>query len=140
MKINTSPQSGSLPDNRRGFLSISSVALLIPATLLACGGAGNDDPPIVSLYATISSGSVGALFSLFAEAEANDDSAIKEVSFYRITSNSEILLATYAGKPYLLQTTIPDGTAGTTIEYLARAKDTDDQTADSSKVSITVNA
>jgi hypothetical protein len=137
MKINTLPRAGSTADSRRAFLATSSLALLAPSVLVACGGTSGDAPK-VTLYATISSGKVGASFSLSAEVES--DNGIKEVNIYRITSNSELLLATFNSKPYLVQTTIPDGTAGTTIEYKARAKDDEDQTTDSSKVSIAVSA
>jgi hypothetical protein len=117
MKINTLTRPGSTVDSRRAFLATSSE---------------------VTLYPSISSGSVGTSFALSAEVES--DNGIKEVSIYRTTSNSELLLATFNSKPYLLQTTIPAGTAGTTIEYMARAIDDEDQTTDSAKVSITVSA
>jgi hypothetical protein len=137
MKINTLTRPGNTVDSRRAFLAASSLALLVPTVLVACGGTSGDAPE-VTLYPSISSGSVGTSFALSAEVES--DNGIKEVSIYRITSNSELLLATFNSKPYLLQTTIPDGTAGTTIEYMARAKDDEDQTTDSAKVSITVSA
>jgi Bacterial Ig domain len=136
MKNNTLVQVGSMTNGRRTFLAKSCLAVVAPSALAACGGAGDDLK--VTLYATISSGKVGASFSLSAEVES--DNGISEVNFYRVTSNSKILLATFTGKPYLLQTTIPDGTAGTTIEYMARAEDDEDQTTDSAKVSITVSS
>jgi hypothetical protein len=136
METNTLPISGHNL-SRRQVLSASSVALLAPAALVACGGTSNDAPK-VTLYATVSSGAVGASFSLSVDVESDID--IKEVNIYRATSNSEIPLATFNAKPYLTQTIIPAGTAGTTIQYKARAKDSDDQTTDSSSVSITVNA
>ncbi len=136
MEINTLPSLGSMVSRRQALLT-SSVALLAPAVLVACGGSSNDAPK-VTLYATASGGKVGTSFSLSADVES--DIGIKEVIFYRITSNSENVIATFTAKPYLLQTTIPDGTAGTTIQYKARAKDSDDQTTDSSNVSITVTA
>jgi hypothetical protein len=137
MKINALTRPDSTVESRRAFLATSSLALLVPTVLVACGGTSGDAPE-VTLYATISSGSVGASFSLSADVES--DNGTKEVSIYRITSNSELLLATFNNKPYLVQVTIPDGTAGTTIEYMARAKDDEDQTTDSAKVSITVSA
>jgi hypothetical protein len=135
MKINTLPSQGSKVTRRQALLA-SSAAMLTPAVLVACGGTSYDAPK-VTLYATISGGAVGASFSLSVDVESEID--IKEVNIYRTTSNSEILLATFNAKPYLTQTTIPAGTAGTTIQYKARAKDSDDQTTDSSNVSITVS-
>jgi hypothetical protein len=137
-KHSQSAPAGSLAI-RRKFLAASGAALLLPPLLAACGG-GDTDEPSITLFATISSGSVGAVFSLSAEAEVDDELDVSEVTLYRVTSNSEILLATFTSKPYLLQTSIPDGTAGTSIEYLARVTDSDGQTADSAKVTIAVNA
>ncbi len=122
--------------SRRLFMRTSAIALLPASLISACGGS-DSDPPTITLYATISNGAEGAVFSL--NAEADDDDGIQEVSLYRVTSNSEILLATFSAKPYLLQTEIPAGTAGTTIEYLARVTDTDDQITDSARVLITVS-
>jgi hypothetical protein len=136
MEINTLPSQDSKVTRRQALLT-SSVALLTPAVLVACGGTSYDAPK-VTLYATISSGAVGATFSLSVDVESEID--IKEVNIYLTTSNSETPVATFNAKPYLTQTIIPAGTAGTTIQYKARAKDSDDQTSDSNNVSITVSA
>jgi Bacterial Ig domain len=121
---------------RRRLFAISLVPPLGSSLLVACGGGGSEDPTI-SLAAIPLSGAEGAVITL--SAQADDDDGIKEVSFYRVTDTLEVLLATYTAAPFLFQTTIPAGTAGTTIQYLARAKDTDDNTADSARISITVN-
>jgi hypothetical protein len=123
--------------SRRKFLAASSLALLTPVLLTACGG-GDSDPPTITLYSTISGGAVGTAFSL--SAEADDDDGIEKVEFFRVTSGAEQLLITFTAKPYLYSSTIPEGTAGTTIEYMARVTDTDDQTTDSNKISITVSS
>ncbi len=136
MEINTLPSLGAKVSRRQALLA-SSVALLTPAVLVACGGSSND-PPKVTLFVTPNGGKVGATISLLVEVES--DIGIKEVIIYRITSNAETVVTTFNTKPYFLQTTIPDAATGTVIEYKARAKDSDDQTTDSSKVSITVSA
>jgi Bacterial Ig domain len=122
---------------RRRFMATSALALLPAALLSACGG-GSGDPPTITLYASITGGAVGTSFSL--SADADDDDGVTEVNFYRVTSNSEILLATFSSKPYLLQLEIPTGTNGTTIQYMARVEDTDEETTNSNTVSITVSA
>jgi Bacterial Ig domain len=121
---------------RRRFLKTSALALLPVAWLSACGG--GDDEPTITLYATITGGVEGAVFTL--SAEADDDDGISKVEFFQVNSNSEVLLATFSASPFLLQTQIPTGTAGTTIEYMARVTDTDDQTADSNRVAIGVSS
>jgi hypothetical protein len=136
MQTSTLPSVGVKVDRRQALLA-SSVALLTPAVLVACGGTNNDAPE-VTLYVTPNGGKVGATISLSVEVES--DIGIKEVIIYRITSNAESVITTFNTKPYLVQTTIPDAATGTVIEYKARAKDSDDQTTDSSKVSITVSA
>jgi Bacterial Ig domain len=121
---------------RRRLMAASAVALLPASLLTACGG-GDSDPPTIALYGTITSGAVGAAFSL--SADADDDDGIEKVEFFRVKSGSEELLVTFTAKPYLYSTTIPTGTAGTTIEYRARVTDTDDQTTDSNKILISVS-
>jgi hypothetical protein len=135
--MNNLPRQGAVVNSRRTLLNAFSLALLMPAALVACGGFSND-APAVTLFVTPNGGKVGASFTLLAEVES--DIGINEVIFYQTTSNAEIVIATLTTKPYLVQTTTTDAAAGTVIEYKARAKDSDDQTTDSNKVSITVNA
>jgi hypothetical protein len=124
------------PFTRRRLLAVSAVALLPASLLTACGG-GDSDPPSIALYCTITGGAVGTAFSL--SADADDDDGIKKVEFFRVKSGSEELLITFTAKPYLYSTTIPTGTAGTTIEYRARVTDSDDQETDSNKIFISVS-
>lgn len=122
----------STPSRRRFVLS--SVGLAAAAVLGGCGG-GDSDPPTIALAAIPTSGVVGATITL--SADADDDDGIAEIRFYRVTSTSEELLATFTAAPYLLQTTIPTGASGT-VGYRATAVDTDDQETDSNTVEITV--
>jgi Bacterial Ig domain len=131
-----SSQERNLALNRRRLMATSAMAFLPSALLSACGG-GDSDPPSITLYSTITGGAVGTAFSL--SADADDDDGIKKVEFFRVRSGSEELLVTFTAKPYLYQTTIPVGSAGTTIEYRGRVTDTDDQAVDSNKISITVS-
>jgi hypothetical protein len=136
--MTSSYKSSTAPDQltRRRLMAASAAALLPTSLLTACGG-GDSDPPTIALYGTITGGAVGAAFSL--SADADDDDGIEKVEFFRVKSGSEELLVTFTAKPYLYSTTIPTGTAGTTIEYRARVTDTDDQTTDSNKISISVS-
>jgi hypothetical protein len=122
---------------RRQLMKASVLAVLPASFLSACGGTDND-PPAVTLYSSISAGQEGASFAL--SAVASDDSAIQRVDFLSVTSNSEILLASFTAEPYLLQVVIPAGTAGTTLEYVARAVDDEDEVTDSARVAISVSA
>jgi Bacterial Ig domain len=124
--------------NRRKMLSVSFAATLGSALLAACGGTDNE-APTVTLAAAPTGGVVGATITLVAAAEDNEDGGIAEVRFYRIDASTEALLATVTSSPYLFQTTIPVGATGS-VTYLARAVDTDDETADSNTVSVTVTA
>jgi hypothetical protein len=115
-----------------------SILATTGAWLSGCGG--GDDPPTVSLAVTPTTGREGDAISLSVQAEADSDLSIAEVSFYRVTDSADILLATFVSSPYLLQTTIPTGTAGTTIQYGARATDSDGQTTNSVLVAVTVSS
>lgn len=108
--------------------------MAVAAVTAACGG-GDSDPPTITLSAIPTSGVVGVTITL--SADADDDDGVKEVRFYRVTSNAEELLATFTASPYLFQTTIPSGASGT-VSYRATAIDTDDQETDSNEVAITV--
>jgi Bacterial Ig domain len=136
MSLAITPDPAASIIARRRLLATSALAFMPAALLSACGG-GESDPPSIALYSTITGGAVGTAFSL--SADADDDDGIKKVEFFRVKSGSEELLITFTAKPYLYQTTIPTGTAGTTIEYRARVTDSDDQTTDSNKISITVS-
>jgi hypothetical protein len=135
--MTTSHPSATTSDQltRRRLMAVSAIALLPASLLTACGG-GESDPPGITLYSTITGGAEGTAFALSAAAE--DDDGIAKIEFFRINSGSEELLITFTAMPYLYQTVIPAGTAGTTIQYLARATDTDDQVTDSNTVVITV--
>lgn len=117
---------------RRVFLQ-SAIGLSVAALAVACGG--GSDPPTVTLSAIPLSGVVGATITLSADAE--DDDRVTQVRFYRVTSNSEELLATFGAGPYLFQTTIPVGASGS-VSYMASVTDSDDQETDSNIVSISV--
>lgn len=130
-------EKGTSQQVRRRFLTISAAALL-PASLLAgCGGGDESDPPSISLYSTVTSANEGETFSL--SAEADDDDGIEKVEIIRVRNNSEELLITFYSKPFLYTSTIPTGAKGTDIKYKARVTDTDDQSVDSNTVSIYVN-
>lgn len=122
----------TMPSRRRFVLS--SIGLTVTVVLAGCGG-GDSDPPTIALSAIPTSGEAGATITL--SAEVDDDDGVKEVHFYRVTSTSEELLATFTAGPYLLQTTIPTGASGT-VSYRATAIDTDDQEVDSNTIEIEV--
>lgn len=127
------PQAAQ-PERRR--LLLSAVSLAATGVVLGCGGGGEDDePPTISLAAIPTSGVVGATITL--SADADDDNGLKEVRFYRVAANVEVLLATFTAGPYLLQTVIPTGATGS-VTYRASAIDDDDQETDSNTVTITV--
>jgi hypothetical protein len=115
-----------------------SVLATTGAWLAGCGGGSN--PPTVSLTVTPTTGKEGDFVSLDALVEADSDVSIAEVSFYRVTDSADILLATFVSAPYLLQTTIPTGTAGTTIQYGARATDSNGLVTNSALVAVTVSS
>lgn len=123
--------AAALPERRRFLLSALGVAAA--GTLLGCGGSG--DPPTIELSAIPTSGAIGDTITLSADAE--DDDGIKEVRFYRVSTNAEELLATFTAGPYLLQTTIPTG-ASESVSYMARAIDEEDDETDSDVVDVTV--
>jgi hypothetical protein len=118
---------------RRHFL-VSTAALAGAGVAAGCGGSGKE-PPTVRLYAIPTSGKVGDTITL--SAIAQDDERVSEVRLYRVTSNSETLLATFGGEPYLLQTAIPAGATGSVV-YRARATDNEGLEATSSDLSIAV--
>jgi hypothetical protein len=129
--LSTPDGAAALPERRRFLLS--AVGLATAGTLLGCGGSG--DPPTIELSAIPTSGAIGDSITLSADAE--DDDGLKEVRFYRVSTNAEELLATFTAGPYLLQTTIPTGSSES-VSYMATAIDNDDEETDSEKVSITV--
>jgi Bacterial Ig domain len=128
----STPDAAAARHERRRFL-LSAVGLATAGTLLGCGGSG--DPPTIELSAIPQSGAVGETITL--SADADDDDGLKEVRFYRVSTNAEELLATFTAGPYLLQTTIPTGASGT-VSYMARAIDNDDEETDSTTVEVTV--
>jgi Bacterial Ig domain len=117
----------------RRRLLLCAVGLSACGMVLGCGGSG--DPPTIELAAVPTSGAVGDTITLSADAE--DDDGLKEVRFYRVSTNAEELLATFTAGPYLLQTTIPTGSSEL-VSYMARAVDNDDQETDSATVDIAV--
>jgi Bacterial Ig domain len=127
------PDGAATRPERRRFLLLSVVGLAGAGTLLGCGGSG--DPPTIELSAIPTSGAIGETVTL--SADADDDDGIKEVRFYRVSTNAEELLATFTAGPYLLQTTIPTG-ASESVSYMATAIDNDDDETDSEEVSVTV--
>jgi Bacterial Ig domain len=125
-------QRAAAPTERRRFL-LSALGLTAAGVVTGCGG--SSDAPTIELAAIPTSGAIGDTITL--SANADDDEGIKEVRFYRVTSTSEELLATFTAGPYLLQTTIPTGSSES-VSYMARAVDNDDQETDSATVVITV--
>ncbi len=123
--------AAALPERRRFLLSLAGMAAA--GTLLGCGGSG--DPPTIELSAIPTSGAIGETITL--SADADDDDGLKEVRFYRVTTNAEELLATFTTGPYLLQTTIPTG-ASESVSYMATAIDNDDEETDSEEVQVAV--
>jgi hypothetical protein len=121
--------------SRRRFV-LSSIGMAVAAVVAGCGG-GDSDPPTIALSAIPTSGVIGATITL--AADVDDDDGIEEVRFYRVTTTSEELLATFTAGPYLLQTMIPTG-ASDTVGYRATAVDTDDQETDSNTVEVTVTS
>jgi hypothetical protein len=117
---------------RRLFL-VSSLVLPAAALLQACGG-GNEDPTI-TLYAVPGSGRVGETITL--SADADDDEGIREVRFFRVSAGSEVLLASFTQRPFLLQTTIPTGSVQS-VSFNAIVRDTDDNETRSNTVTVTV--
>jgi Bacterial Ig domain len=131
-KTLSAPNGAAATPPRRRFL-LSAVGLTASGLVLGCGGSG--DPPTIELSAVPTSGAIGDTITL--SADADDDDGLKEVRFYRVSTNAEELLATFTAGPYLLQTTIPTG-ASESVSYMATAIDNDDQETDSAKVVITV--
>lgn len=123
--------AAALPARRRFLLSVAGMAAA--GTLVGCGGSG--DPPTIELSAIPTSGAIGETITL--SADADDDDGLKEVRFYRVTTNAEELLATFTRGPYLLQTTIPTG-ASESVSYMATAIDNDDEETDSEEVQVAV--
>lgn len=120
-----------------------------PVLLLAgCGGGvwlgvcdgcddGDDDPPSVALVVSPSQVRSGDTVRL--AAAASDDFAVREVEFYRLDALGNALrLDTDTIAPYELDTTIPAGSAGTTVRYFARAIDDRRQRTDSATASVSV--
>ena len=126
---------------RRGALvklfAAACTAVTAPAAITACGGE-DDELPTITLAAVPLSGREGATIALAADAEDNE--GIESVSFYRIVGTATVLLATFTGGPFLFQTILPTGTAGTTVQYFARVTDTNNETVESTRVSITVTS
>jgi Bacterial Ig domain len=125
-------QRAEPPARRRRFFLLA-LGLGAGGAVIGCGGSG--DPPTIELAAIPTSGAIGETITL--SASADDDDGIKEVRFYRVTSTSEELLATFTAGPYLLQTTIPTGSSGS-VSYRARAVDNDDEETESATVAVTV--
>lgn len=123
-------------ERRRFILSSLGLAATVTVTVMVAGCGGGNDAPTITLGAVPTSGQIGETITL--SAEADDDDSVKEVRFYRVTSASEELLATFTASPYLFQTTIPVG-ALETVSYRATAVDSDDEETDSNTVEITVS-
>lgn len=112
--------------------------------LAGCGGGvffevgigPDDDPPDVSLAASVSTAVPGQTVRLVAA--ASDDFGVDFVAFYRLDPGGRFLLAEDGRSPYQFDTVIPNVAAGTTVSYIARAFDFAGQRTDSQVVSILV--
>ena len=120
---------------------------MLPAAALAllagCGGGvylslggSFDEPPTVSLVASVSSAVPGQAVRL--AAAASDDHGVDQVAFFRIENDSsQTPLGVDFSPPYELDTLVP-ATARLQVRYFARATDTAGQRRESATVTITL--
>jgi hypothetical protein len=112
--------------------------------LAGCGGGvyfsvgigPDDDPPDVSLAASVNTAVPGQIIRLVAA--ASDDYGVDFVAFYRLDPGGRFLLAEDGASPYQFDTVVPNVAAGTSVRYVARAYDGAGQARDSQVVSVLV--
>ena len=120
----------------------SGAALL---ALAACGGglylnygfgSDGDRAPDVSLAVSPDAASRGQTVQLVAA--ASDDFGVARVDFYRVDGAVATLQGSDRSAPYQLNTIVP-ASAGSSLQFYARATDDAGQSRDSALVSITIS-
>jgi hypothetical protein len=110
--------------------------------LAACGGGvyigigddGWDDPPSVSVAASVQAAAAGSTVRLVAA--ATDDDAVDEVVFFRLEDDgSATQLGRLRSTPYQWDTVLPASATGR-ARYFARAIDSVGQASDSTVVDV----
>ena len=121
-----------------------SAMLAASAAVAGCGGGlvigigPDDDPPSVSLNASVTSAPAGG--SVLLQAQASDDDYVLEVVFYRLDAGGGVTrLCIDAVPSYDCSGPIPgNAQRGSTVGFFARAYDSIGQARDSAVLSITV--
>jgi hypothetical protein len=127
---------------RRGAMLLLG---LVSTGLASCGGGlvislggYNDDPPDVSLVASVSQARAGDVVQL--SAAASDDYGVDIVEFIRIEPDGrQTRLGTDGRSPWTLDTMMPDvlaSSGSSTVRYLARATDGAGQSTESATVTV----
>ncbi|MFT3818396.1 MAG: Ig-like domain-containing protein [Rubrivivax sp.] len=119
-------------------------ALACAGGLAACGGGfyigidDFDDPPSVSLAASVTQAQPGQALRL--TAAASDDDEVRRVDFYRFESDgNSTLLCRDTEAPYDCNSSLPaDARRGSTVNFFARATDSFGNRTDSAFVGVVV--
>ncbi len=121
--------------SRRGAL------LAVPLLLAACGGGlyigvdGGDEPPTVSLVASVGTAVPGQAVRL--AAAATDDFGVDYVGFYRVDPDGRVTALGNDGvAPFEWDAVVPS--VNGSVQFFARAVDGEGQATDSERVTVIV--
>jgi hypothetical protein len=108
----------------------------LPALAAGChDGWGYDDPPSVSVAASVTDALPGEVIRLVAA--ATDDDYVDEVDFFRIDPDGRrFLLGTDGREPWEWEAVMPNVARGETVWFFARAYDGWGQSSDSVRVGV----
>jgi hypothetical protein len=128
--------------SRVAFFARCAAAAALVLCLGGCGGGisfgidGFDEPPSVSLAASVDAAHAGDAIRLVAA--ASDDFGVDFVAFYRIESDgSATRLGSDGVGPFQWDTAMPSTTAAS-VQFFARAVDGAGQASDSALIAVSV--